>query len=297
MKKRLRMDDLIKKLKSVLKEKKKVEIELERIGERKGEVGFVDGGNGVIFNGVDFCLSFVRVCGAIFEKGKKKEVMNEFFVLSQLENKRIISDIFMVKGKRLIKEEDLVLDYERLISKEESLGKVGEIARRISELVLAKKLSRECDLVVVDGDFKKRWENEEKFLELSEKVCALAKTSQIVTNVGENLMGKVNMMEKRGCYKIGEREYVIKLHKKSKYVFYFQGKREYLGFLLNNSKDGVFLGYPYGLVYVDKRARVSEKERKSLKWMLKARLGKDNEVVEKFESSLNAHGVLDRMEF
>ena len=63
-----------------------------------------------------------------------------------------------------------------------------------------------------------------------------------------------------------------------------------------NSKDPVFLGYPFGLIYADKFARVSNQEREYLRTTLKSKLsGGVLKEIESYENSLGAHGVLDRI--
>jgi hypothetical protein len=93
--------------------------------------------------------------------------------------------------------------------------------------------------------------------------------------------------------------FVVKLHKKSNYRFrleYLKGKSEIdemLGILVENSVDPLFLGYPYGLILADKRARISNDEISHYKIKLESQMKNYKEIQEYF-TTVNAHDTLDR---
>ena len=98
--------------------------------------------------------------------------------------------------------------------------------------------------------------------------------------------------------------HIVKLNKNSRYIFKLEifNKNKYeineiMSILKNNSKDPVFLGYPYGLIEADQFARISNKEKDYLKTIFLAKLGKDNDKIAQYLNTLNAHNVLDSIAF
>ncbi len=55
----------------------------------------------------------------------------------------------------------------------------------------------------------------------------------------------------------------------------------------------MFIGYPYGLIDVDREARISNKEIEFLKTQFMIKLGKDWEKVKQAMTTNNAHEILD----
>ena len=103
-------------------------------------------------------------------------------------------------------------------------------------------------------------------------------------------------------YNIGEngRRFIscVKLHPKSDYIFRFEtfdskNSDEIVSYLAANSSDSVFLGYPYGLIWADKTARIANQELDSFKTQLFVNLGKDALKLKKYLNAANAHGILD----
>src|SRR3989344_4755725 len=85
----------------------------------------------------------------------------------------------------------------------------------------------------------------------------------------------------------------VKLHQRSRHVFRFEGNREVLPFLLPHAADALFLGYPYGLVFADAMARVSNQEQKSL--FLRLVLNAENKEIRDYLSTQDAHAILDNL--
>ncbi len=159
-------------------------------------------------------------------------------------------------------------------------------------------------------------------------VSALAKTSRLFTNNGNSIVGLLNEVsintEVDGaiCKNIAWYYYpsveidneahraelfFAKLNKASEYVFRFEVFKEnligkdsdYLSIifsaLANNSRDLTFPGYPYGLMFADRLARVSNNEKEYLTTLFQAKAGKSWSVIKKYLNAVNAHGVLDRI--
>lgn len=271
---------------------------LELLGKEK--IAFVDGGQAEIISAGNFCLSFIRVFAQVFKGDKKLDhCKKELYLLT---NAKIVEDKLYYEsrifGDRLISEEDLLIDsnHETIRDGKERapISKIACMARRFAELELSRQI--EADHVVLDGTLQPTFKGEEiKLKDLPKKVCALAKTSNLFTVLGNSpsvLLDKISpfpvwryLIEGNTCF--------VKMHPRSKYVFRFEGDADVLSPLADNSKDSLFLGYPYGLIYADKMARVSNEEKASLKsrLLLKA----ENKDIIRYLSSTNAHDILDSM--
>ena len=65
--------------------------------------------------------------------------------------------------------------------------------------------------------------------------------------------------------------------------------------LKQNSKDPVFLGYPYGLIEADKFARISNNEAEYLRMTFVAKACKSFDKIKQHLNALNAHSILDNI--
>ena len=169
------------------------------------------------------------------------------------------------------------------------------MARRFAELALAK--TTEADYVLLDGTLEPTFKYEEMYLaELGSNVSALAKTNSLFTTCGNNpavLLQKLSPHPHCWCYGIESRNYFIKLHPTAKHVFRFEGNTDILPYLIPQSTDPLFLGYPYGLTHADKMARVSNAERDSLKMSFLLR--EENKELASYLNVMNAHDILDSL--
>jgi hypothetical protein len=139
-------------------------------------------------------------------------------------------------------------------------------------------------------------------------VCSVAKASSLLTRSGRSLVNalkKLSNLDEWYYYPIVKIEdsehkaemFFTKLNAKAEHIFRFEVFKdseydvdELLSLLRDNSKDPVFLGYPYGLIEADKFARVSNDEKGYYQMMIRSFLG--NELDES-ESILNSHDILD----
>lgn len=261
---------------------------------------------------------------AISHNKKIKNIIKEFYVLStaKYENNDLFyySRLFFLNDldNKLVDEDDLSISSTdasiRTGSERAPISKAANMARRFAELSLAAELSLEVDFVVVDGTLEKTFLNEEKYLErlnkggkddkgnvcAMAKVCALAKSSALFTTSGNSPVVLLNKIGLEGCWSYfvdgnsdasGARTYFVKLHKKAKHVFRFEGHAAVLPYLLDNCQDALFLGYPYGLIIADKLARVSNAEKSSLR--MRFLLDAKNKEIVKYLHSSDAHDILD----
>lgn len=266
-------------------------------------IAFIDGGQAEILSAGNFCLSFIRVGALIYQNNEKiKDYKHEFYLLTtaKYNGGEVVyeSKIFSLESEPLIDENDLIISStDTTIRKgieRASISQVANLARRFAELSLCCKIN--ADIIVLDGALESSFRNEEKYLsELPANVCAIAKSSSLFTVSGNSpvvLLNKLNSLP-HWSYRIDDINHFVKLHPKSKHVFRFTGNRDFLPHLAENSKDALFLGYPYGLIAADKFARVSNEEKNSLRMniLLKA----ENKEIIEYLSTANAHGILDNL--
>ena len=263
-------------------------------------IAFIDGGEAEIISTGNFCLSFIRVAAVVFNGNQKVKITKKEFYLftkAKYQNNDLIyeSKIF---GDKIIDENDLLISSNdssiKVGSERAPLSKVTNMARRFAELSLAKEAN--TDFVIIDGTLEKTFLNEEKYLvKLNENVCALAKSSSLFTTSGNSPVVLLNKIRPNNCwsYFVEGNTYFVKLNEKAKHVFRFSGDSNVLSYLINNSKDALFLGYPYGLIFVDQVARVSNKEKKSL--MMQFLLRKENKEIMDYLNTSNAHAILDSL--
>ncbi|MEK6950591.1 MAG: DNA double-strand break repair nuclease NurA [Nanoarchaeota archaeon] len=276
-------------------------------------LAFLDGGQAEILNDGNFCLSFIRVAAQLFQGEKKKELIkNEFYLFTRAawKEKELFyeSSLFPLHPEKLMKkalmEEPLMKEADLTLSSYDSSLKIGKerapparvasLARRFAELALAAQVK--ADFILLDGTLEGTFTNEETYLSpLPENVSALAKTSSLFTIAGNNPLLLLNKIAPAGCwsYLLDDKTYFVKIHPQAKHVFRFEGNKEVLPFLVEQSKDAVFLGYPYGLIFVDKLARVSNAERDALR--MNFLLRKENKEILDYLNSTNAHEILDRL--
>ena len=265
-------------------------------------IAFVDGGQAEIISAGNFCLSFIRVGALVYQDNiKVKDYQHEFYLLTtaKYENNDLIyeSKIFS-NTPSLLSESDLVISSNhhtiRRGMERASISSVANTARRFAELSLCAKIT--ADVIVLDGTLDPTLKDEEKYLsKLSANVCAIAKSSSLFTTSGNSPIVLLHKLSPQGCwnYSVEGDTFFVKLHPLAKHIFRYTGKKEFLSPLTENSTDALFLGYPYGLIAVDRLARVSNEEKKSLKMniLLKA----ENKEIAEYLSTTNAHDILDNL--
>jgi hypothetical protein len=263
-------------------------------------ITFIDGGNADLFVTSNFVLSFIRVAATTFENNQRKQTFKrEFFTIISATDHGLVASFVGETKQPLAFSVDDIKDASNLV-------------RRVSELEFASEHIK-SDYVVLDGDFTTKHELEREYLQkLSELtnhsgngLAALAKTSGLLTKSNKSASSALHytFAECSGFLELDAIEpktHFAKLHKKSNYCFKIEtlnikDSQKIMSLLKQNSTDPTFLGYPYGLVLVDKLARVTNNEVDYLKTTLNAALGKDAENLDNNLSSLNAHSVLDRL--
>ena len=281
-------------------------------------IAFIDGGNTEVLSLPNLNLQLVRVYYNIFQRNKKIGSKRlDFYVFVEAVQEEGI------KYKVEIKPDD-ILNGLRFDSFDESLregkhrvkvSKVAEAVRRFLELHLAKKAVDRLDrggVIVLDGSLKASITGEKQYFDALYGKCldkgvivsGLPKSCSLLTNKGNSVLTVLRRISPKGAWyyhnavSIENPEhkadmFFVKLQKNSKFVFRYElfneskyDIDEVLSLLMDNSKDPVFLGYPYGLIEADRFARVSNNEKEYLKTQLMVRLKKD-------DLEQDAHSVLD----
>lgn len=261
-------------------------------------IAFVDGGQAEIISSGNFCLSFIRVFGQVFLGEKRAESFKkEFYLLATA--KYLENDLWYeskIFGDKLIEEKDLLISSNdssiRTGLERASISRISNMARRLAELSLAAEIK--ADFIILDGTLEATFKGEERYLaKLNENTSALAKSCSLFTVSGNSPVVMLNKIGPSGSwsYFLEEKTHLVKLNEKAKHVFRFEGNPEILPYLIQNSKDALFLGYPYGLIFADKMARVSNDEKKSLQ--INFLLRKENQEIAEYLSTSDAHEILD----
>ncbi len=271
-------------------------------------VTFIDGGQAEIINSGNFSLNFIKIAAVKFKDNKKEGfIKNEFYLLTYAKNHNndlyYYSKIFTLNNnQKLIQENLLTISSNDKTIKEginrAPIQKVTNMARRFAELNLAKQLSQQnySDHILLDGTLEPSFNGEEEIIQsLPKNISSLAKSSSLFTEDGgnpNNIFSKIGP-EEIWYYHITNNISFVKLHNKSKHVFRFEGNNEILKYLISQSQDPIFLGYPYGLIFVDRMARVTNQEKDSLR--MSFLLNKKNKEIAEHLNSNNAHDILDNI--
>ena len=262
-------------------------------------IAFVDGGQAEIISTGNFCLSFIRIFAQVFKNNEKlKSYKKEFYLFTKARylNEDLVyeSKIF---GDKNIDENDLLISSNDSTIKSgierAPINKVANMARRFAELNLAAEVDSE--IIILDGTLEPSYNHEEKYLtNLDNNVASIAKSSSLFTSSGNSPVVLLNKLQQgKWSYFVDGKTYFVKLHEKAKHVLRYEGSKDSLPFIINNCTDALFLGYPYGLIFVDQMARVSNSEKNSLK--MKFLLNKDNKEVADYLTTSNAHEILDNL--
>ena len=290
------------------------------------KIAFVDGGNAEILKATNFSLQFIRIFGIVFQKNKKlKSIKKEFYLLTYSEGKENKINYKCQLFPNIFDQEFTFDSYDPSIKhglSRASISVTANIIRRFAELHIAQELIDHLttnDIILLDGTLQCTYSHENLFLErLYQKainnnitITALAKTSQLFTNTGNSLIGLINKISPKGIWYYHpiveinnelhkSNLYLVKLNNSSKYVFRFEvfknqsyNINHILNTLVENSKDLVFAGYPYGLILADKFARVSNNEIEYLK--TKFNSSSAFKELSSYIKTTDAHDVLDNI--
>ena len=273
--------------------------------EPRAPITFIDAGSAVIASASTFSISIIRVIAVTFHTlTKREQQQHEFYLLTTPKYTNTIhyeSKLFFIPPSSTntlnINEEHLTIAWndptiKNGISNAEP-KKIVDIARRFAELTLA-SLQPPKNIIILDGSLEKNYKNEEIYLNrLTQNTCAIAKSSNLLTTTGNspNYILLKNGPDKPWIYSLTSTLHFVKLHAHSKHVLRFEGQKEQAKELLSHAADAIFPGYPYGLIYTDRIARISNEEKKTL--MLRFQTDKSTSKIRELLHTKDAHNILD----
>ncbi len=301
------------------------------IGDRadNAKIAFIDGGNTEILKAPNFSVQLIRIYHTIYKENRRiSSKKQEFYILISAINQKD-NIVYRTKFFGLNKEELDFSSFDQTLRQGNhriSISKIGNAIRRFLELETAKGLTEELekqDIIMIDGDLKSSITNERGYLdrlyEAAAKkdivIAAISKTSELFTENGNVLIPVLEELapENEWYYhplvEINNQAHkvdlhIVKLNKNSRYIFkleIFKGTNQatdkILSVLMENSRDPVFLGYPYGLIEADQFARVSNREKDYLKTVFMTKLGKDNMKIAQYLNTSNTHNILDSISY
>ena len=270
------------------------------------KIAFIDGGNLEIIKSPSLSLFFNRIYYTIYQNNKRiKKKTYEFYTLITTINKKdriyYKTEYFFTKDKLDLKNYEFdSFDNTLTTGKTRaSISVIGNLIRRFVELTAAKEVG--ADFIILDGSLETKYTHEDELMKNLSNICGLSKTTTLLTKNGNSVNAYLTKLTNKNVwyYNVDSKLYFLKLHDKSKHVFRFEtfdkDIDDVFSLLKENSKDPVFLGYPYGLIEADKFARVSKKEKEILQLQLMTKFKKNVDDLTPYLSSLNAHDVLDNI--
>ncbi|MBR9702946.1 DNA double-strand break repair nuclease NurA [Candidatus Woesearchaeota archaeon] len=191
------------------------------------------------------------------------------------------------------------LNTEEIKTDESPVLAATGIGRRLLEWDLLKEVDSDA-LVVWDGSFTAQTVPEAQALqEIKCPALGLSKTTTCTADLKAFFSAKPD-----GCWKVTvnkePKKVFAHLHKKAMHLFRFDvlgNADERIEELVPWSKDPIFLGYPYPLVLVDQLARVGNEERNAIRTRFQAAAGKAWSEIAEDETAINAHEILDKIQF
>jgi len=320
------MDEIIKKILNKIEKnqedsivfdqenKKSEEIKKENfhnILEKKGskKIAFVDGGNLEILRSPSLSLFFNRIYYTIYKDNKRIEnKLFEFYTLINTIEKNnklfFTTEYFFTKNKLNLKKYEFDSFDKTLVSgnRRAKISLIGNIIRRFAELSVVNEIK--TDVVVIDGSLEPKYIYEKEIIDkinTDKIVCGLSKTTELLTKKGSSVSAHLSKLtDKKTWYYSAKDFFFVKLNKNSNYIFRLdvlqkEKIEEILYLLKENSKDPIFLGYPYGLIEADRFARVSKNQKKILQLELEMKLKKDYKDLIPYLTATDAHDILDNI--
>ena len=306
-------------------------------------IAFVDGGNGTIAESPKFAISLNRLyCGMFRGADRVNAPPNPRIEFFSLVARRVapVEDRYKTRYAVSLFPHDT--SHHRYLPSASDVAdsirdtptgadpRIHSLSRSLGEWRMARdavRMLEDGDILVMDGSLTTLDRIESKYAqdlyraarERGVVVCALAKTSRLLTRNGEPLLDRVNQISSSTghgiwCIDVAEQisshdqGYVmaVKLHPNASFPFRFEILREQyremtdaqrdrvLSSLAANSCDISFLGYPYGLVDADRYAQVRKGDVSMYRALLESRLrlgGDMNGILQ----SLRAYGAHERL--
>lgn len=270
------------------------------------KIVFVDGGNATLLDSPSYNVSVLRTACVFFSNNVRTSFNRSDFYSFTKSTGEFECTIFNKFNVSFDPKDPLLKQGNQAFE----ISNIGGLLRRLLELTAAKEACKELDpgsIIVLDGSLEITFPLESAYMESLKEVCnkkgilltALSKTSRTVTDKGHALIEVLAKKCPQGLWSYELNGlYYLKLHQDSTHIFSLEidskgniNLEKLFGILAMNSKDALFRGYPYGLIIVDKLARISNIEAKQQRLELGSRIG--IEGLEEALSALNAHSILD----
>lgn len=282
----------------------------------------VDGGNNKIYESPKDSVHLLKIYFNLFKEGERIKNIDPFtaYLVAELDGDKINVRLKPLNNTIPIEKTEYTLRREEV--DEGKPTSAGHTIRKYLEWKtlghVAEEYLSEGDLIVRDGVLQTAVEQERKYAEQAYEtiedqdvyLTGIAKTSSLLTTEGYPLIASIQSLARtteKGLWyyhPIAENEhpdhkgemYVVKYHPSSNYAFRTEFYRDMdvpvedlLGHLAFQAKDPIFLGYPYGLVDADKKARVTDEEVEYLKNM------GSNKMDDSFRDKINSTNAHDRL--
>ena len=220
----------------------------------------IDGGSSKIVDGGAWAIGLVRIGEVEYnKKGKVGEKVEDYWVgISE-------DEIKVIKNKETIKVPVKLRDVDNQF--ETAIGDV----RKYLEWKHASETSK---LVLMDSILKpiETWQVE--MIKRMKRVVGIPKTNRKGLN-GRSLIGLISKHPGSWIYKLDDLIFV-KFHPISEYVYRVDLKGVDLNIIPKIAffaYDPELIGYPYPLLKVDKIARITNEEKRTLEYKIKEKLG------------------------
>ena len=281
------------------------DVKVKDIVEKAGSPVYIYSKNSILEHFIEIRNAFEDVSPLICFSVKANSNLSVIKVLADAG-----SGFDVVSGGELFRVLELGVSPDKIVFA--GVGKTSEEIKYALEMI-------EKGDVVLDGTLEARGEMEQRHLDELRfeavtkmvNVTAVAKTTTIVTEKGSSYAAMLNRKEGSWLYhpvvEINSEQhkaemFFVKLHEKSRHVFRTEVFKEQASEIGNiaaelkeNARELTFPGYPYGLILVDKLARVSEQETGYLKAKMFAAAGNKWSDLRKDLAALDAHEILDNM--
>ena len=299
--------------------------------DKTPQIAFIDGGNQEILGSSTFSLQLIKIYYCIYQDNKriKRKTIETFALIdttsfdgSMKYTLEFFNNISNNPNNNYSQSQFDAYDDSLSFGKNRvTPSSIADAARRFMEINTAKKLCEELNrgFIVLDGNLDPTVTGEseklnslfETALKNNNSICGLSKTTSLITNAGKSIPAVLDNLKNEGKWyytnliKIKENKFpdiiVVKLHQNSKYIFRLDIKNKQeiktlMSTLSKNSKDPVFLGYPYGLIEADNFARVSNREIDIIRTQILTKLGSDIKKIRPHLNTANAHSILDNIQ-
>jgi hypothetical protein len=264
------------------------------IRENDASLCFVDGGNNTIYLSPVRAIQMVRLYGSWFDSNGRRAGKKKYTYIVDVDydadSENYIARIYDVDNSGLYNDRMKIAPGTL---RDRAISEVGGYIRRLGEWLMMERLATEgvCDFIIHDGTLQTgapdEYSYQNRVFNKTNGIAGLSKTCTLRTSRGFALVAAVNYISKRYgvrapwyYYPVAKNipgikgdMYIVKFRESSEYAFRTEIYPEHLaeeilGALLAHSDDATFIGYPYGLLDADIKARIRDEEAKMYRSMI-----------------------------